>query len=196
MRRVTLRSLPRAICLPFVLLFSLGLADRADATELGVSVAALAGHAFDSSTSCGGSSTCPYGFAFGVRAGLRLPALPVYVGATFVNHFGYSEDLGNGRTRTANGYFPGVEAGYEFKAGPLVLRPYVGVGVLFTDDKEVNPTLSGQLASVEEHHRDPAFWPGATVLLGLDEIILGVDARYMFSTEDALALFGTVGVRF
>jgi hypothetical protein len=64
------------------------------------------------------------GFGFGVRGGYTLPN-HVYVGGTILGNTGI------GSTQLAGwglGFTLGAEAGYEIAAGPVVIRPYGGLG--------------------------------------------------------------------
>jgi hypothetical protein len=90
-----------------------------------------------------------YGFNFGVRGGYTLPN-HVYLGGTIIGNTGL------GDTQLAGwglGFTTGFEGGYEIAAGPIVVRPYGGIG--FTSQTfngyfggMYNPTLcaEGQLA--------------------------------------------------
>ena len=60
-----------------------------------------------------------YGFDIGARGGYTL-SNHVYLGGTFLFNTGFA---GWGA-----GFTTGFEAGYEFAAGPVVVRPYGGIG--------------------------------------------------------------------
>jgi hypothetical protein len=66
----------------------------------------------------------PYGFDLGVRGGYTLPN-NIYLGATFIFNTGFG---GWGA-----GFVTGFEGGYQFAAGPVVVRPYGGIG--FADEQ-------------------------------------------------------------
>jgi hypothetical protein len=64
-----------------------------------------------------------YGFGLGVRGGYTLPN-NVYIGGTALLNVGFG---GWGA-----GFTIGAEGGYQFAAGPVVVRPYGGLG--FVDE--------------------------------------------------------------
>ena len=66
------------------------------------------------------------GLGFGARGGFTLPS-NLYVGGTFVYHLGKTESTPIGDLKY-NIYYFGAEGGYDLAAGPVVLRPYLGVG--------------------------------------------------------------------
>jgi len=130
----------------------------------------------------GWSSNAAAGLGFGVRAGYTLP-LHVYAGATLIYHLGESE-----QGATANFLYPGVEGGYELALGPLLVRPYAGLGTLV-----LRASVPPQ--SVTRFYF--AIWPGAVVTFAITpNIFVGGDVRYLFGGYDMLGLFGTVGARF
>jgi hypothetical protein len=71
-----------------------------------------------------GFGSSAYGFDLGVRAGYTLPN-NVYLGGTFIFNTGF-----NG---WGAGFTTGFEGGYQFAAGPVVVRPYGGLG--FADEQ-------------------------------------------------------------
>ena len=81
----------------------------------GLSAAVLAGDGFKDGLNLG----------FGARVGYNIDK--IYVGGTFVYHLGKSEDFGTLSSK-ANVYYFGAEGGYDLPAGPVVVRPYLGVG--------------------------------------------------------------------
>jgi hypothetical protein len=109
---MTLRKLA-ALALGGATLLSASSARAVEPAELksGFSIAGLIGF---------GASA--YGFDLGVRGGYTLPN-NVYLGGTFIFNTGFG---GWGA-----GFTTGFEGGYQFAAGPVVVRPYGGVG--FTD---------------------------------------------------------------
>jgi hypothetical protein len=78
-------------------------------------------------------------FTTGLRGGYTLPGSHVYLGGTFLFNAGSSSYCGYyGAVTTyycyggnSVGFLTGFEAGYEFAAGPILVRPYGGVGVAF-----------------------------------------------------------------
>jgi hypothetical protein len=71
-----------------------------------------------------GFGASAYGFDLGVRAGYTLPN-NVYLGGTLLFNTGFG---GWGA-----GFTTGFEGGYQFAAGPVVVRPYGGIG--FVDEQ-------------------------------------------------------------
>jgi hypothetical protein len=139
--------------------------------EAGPSVGALIGFGTDDVNKVG----------FGVRGGYTLPQ-PVgpgrfYVGGTFVYHLGTSQDLPDGSV-TEKLWMLGAEGGYSFGAGPLVLRPFVGLGLAdVSASVSVNaPGLSGASDGASSGH--VFFSPGITALVPVTaEFGLGADLR-------------------
>jgi len=118
----------------------------------------------------------------GLRAGYTLP-MHVYVGATFVYHLGESEG-----GATASFFYPGAEGGYELTLGPVLVRPYVGVGALV-----LHESLPPQSASKMYF----ALWPGVMAAYPITPMFfVGADARYTISGYGFLGLFATFGARF
>jgi hypothetical protein len=182
--------------------FFLAPSSRADALE--VSAAALVGYGLNSSLICengssNGDGTCnPFGFGVGVRAGVTLP-IPVYLGGTFVYHTGFSRDFSNGFSSSGNVAYPGVEAGYDFRLGPITLRPYLGVGYALVSDDGTSPgnALVPPMSNDKTDNR-LAVWPGAVGLVSFGRVFVGVDLRYFFTNDagsSAPCIFGTVGVK-
>jgi hypothetical protein len=127
------------------------------------------------------------GFDLGVgaRAGYSFDA-KVYVGGTFVYHFGRQAYL-DSRLRIT--YF-GAEGGYDFAAAPLTIRPYLGLGI--------------SVMKLYEPSYQAAVWPGVAVLVPLQPLFVGADARFVTSLHrtlgnivgDAFSVFATGGVTF
>src|SRR5258706_11784715 len=65
------------------------------------------------------------GLGLGVRGGYTLP-MNLYLGATFVYHLGKSQSTPVGDV-SVNIFYLGVEGGYDISAGPVVVRPYLGL---------------------------------------------------------------------
>ena len=138
-----------------------------------------------------------YNFGLGARAGITLPAIPIYVGGTFVYHLGKTVP---GTDVTAKVLYGGIEGGYEIGAIPLLtIRPYLGLGYasLTTSSGDIVGTgeAVGSLSSGKL-----ALWPGATVLVTLAAFFVGIDGRYVVLTDvsdaNAFTLFGTAGLSF
>ena len=162
------------------------------AHALGVSAGLLVGNGFKDG----------YNIGVGVRAGVTLPVTPIYVGGTFIYHFGKTETepLTNQDFTTKTFYF-GPEGGYDIGVGPLTVRPYLGLG--YASVSTTIPTISvggisigGGSASASKL----AFWPGATALFSLGGAFVGADARYVIITDsgdfNAFSIFATGGLTF
>ena len=135
----------------------------------------------------------------GIRAGYTLPQ-NVYVGGTFVYHFGTSsETTVAGRTVGASMhlFYPAAEAGYDIRFGRALVRPYAGVGMLFAS--ATIKGLNGQDASAS--NTSLGIFPGVTASYDVprSNVFVGADLRLLFSTEGgdpSLGAFVTGGMRF
>ena len=159
--------------------------DAPGASSGGLSAAVLAGDGFKDGLNLG----------FGARVGYNIDK--IYVGGTFVYHLGKSTDLGYG-TAKSNVYYYGVEGGYDVPAGPVVIRPYLGIGMATA--KVTIPGFSAYGISFPDQTASDskvAFWPGATVLYPLGGAFVGADLRY-FNVSDfaGLSAFLTAGMKF
>jgi hypothetical protein len=123
-----------------------------------------------------------YGVGVGLRFGYTHSSR-VYLGATFLNHFGGSNGL-----LSYNLYYYGPEVGYDLPFGPVVVRPYVGggVGSLKTTYRGtgVIPGSGGVAVPGDFYGRSqtPFFWPGATIFVPLgNALALGADVRVLLA---------------
>jgi hypothetical protein len=161
-------------------------ADKASA--LGVSAGLLAGNGFKDG----------YNVGVGARGGITLP-MNIYLGASFVYHFGKTENVG-GSDVTANVWLLGAEGGYDLGIGPLTLRPYLGLGYAHLSFAAPACAAVGTCVSASDSDGKVAFWPGATAHFNLAFLYLGVDLRYtvLLDVEDANAFgtFVTAGLSF
>ena len=149
-----------------------------DVAPTGISAALLVGYGF-------GSSPNYYGLALGARGGYTLP-MHLYVGGTFVYHLG-STDTQFGLAIKHNLLYPGIEVGYDLGLGPLLVRPYAGIGV-----EIAFATTGNQSASAN----NVAFWPGVTVAYPIQRFFVGGDARFVVSNVKALSVALTGGMYF
>jgi hypothetical protein len=141
------------------------------------SVSLLAGYGFqvDSVISSGVSA---YRFGFGTRAGVTLP-FGGYLGGTFITHSGTSvigaRDGRSAYVSIAHDSYLGPEAGFDFALWRLLVRPYVGSGLLVAFGKTaVGPS------SVDD---DGAFFyvaPGALAAYAHRDLFMGLDLRLPF----------------
>ncbi len=141
-----------------------------------------------------GYATNHANFGIGVRGGYTLP-MHLYVGGTVVYHFGTSNDVPSfgGKTVTASAHilYPGVEVGYDIHAGPVIVRPYGGVGlgvalVSLGDESDSKSSL--------------ALWPGCQVTYDIPRspVFVGGDARLLVMTsggDPSFGMFATAGMR-
>jgi hypothetical protein len=141
----------------------------------GVSAGLLLGYGFDDA----------YKFGLGARGGYTLPQ-KVYIGGTFVYHFGESNS-GGGVTVSEHLLYLGPEGGYDFAipgVPQILVRPYLGLGFesvsVSTSGSEFNGTgISGLSGS----NSGLSFWPGVTGLYSITpNISAGLDARVVIAT--------------
>ncbi|MEI9950099.1 MAG: hypothetical protein WDO74_14285 [Pseudomonadota bacterium] len=135
-------------------------------------------------------------FGLGLRGGYTLP-MNLYLGGTFVYHLGKSQSTPIGDAST-NLYYFGVEGGYDLAAGPVVIRPYLGLGPA-TAKVTFPGATSGGVTFPETTVSDTrfAFWPGATLLYPLGPVFIGADARFLIVEDfNAFSAFATVGYQF
>lgn len=141
----------------------------------------------------------PYRFGFGARAGYTFGS-GIYLGGTFVRHLGESNkstlpDVDATFRSSLRVTYAGAELGSDFAAGPLVVRPYVGVGASFVSyEVEALGIKAGDTDGAV------ALWPGVTAFCPVGDVQLGVDLRYVLVTESekhsSPSLFGHIGYQF
>lgn len=155
----------------------------------------------DAQVQTGGSAALLLGYGFadgfklgiGARGGYTLP-MKVYVGGTFVYHLGTSVDVGGGQSVTVNVMMFGAEGGYELAAGPVIVRPYAGLGLAVAKESVPGVTVGGVTASgASVSSSDVYFAPGCIVLYPVtSNISVGADARVVFvGSGSAFDLFLT-----
>jgi outer membrane protein with beta-barrel domain len=145
-----------------------------------------------------GFGTNHLNFGFGARAGYTLPA-KVYLGVTFMYHLGVSESYGLfGQTNEVSTkvFYPAGEVGYDLRVGPVTIRPYAGVGVVFLAS---SVTIGNQSASHSESSL--ALYPAVTAQFNIphSDFFVGGDARLLILTrggDPSLGLFATGGMKF
>lgn len=144
-----------------------------------------------------GYGTADLKFGLGARAGYTFEGPPVYVGGTFLYHFGNSTNAANGlgvRDADRRFYYPAVEAGYDIGIGPLLVRPYGGFGVLFA-----RTTLTSNGISDTSTDKQLMIYPGATAeyIFPRSPLYVGGDMRVLLPLEGesaAFSLFATAGL--
>jgi hypothetical protein len=175
-----------------------GAAQAADGEGYG-SVGALLGVGFVTSSNT--ADINPAGFGLGVRGGYTLP-MNVYLGGTFVYHFGGSESFPGGDA-SYNMFYFGVEGGYDIAAGPVIVRPYLGLGdvVGHFSMPGINLGPLGATPPISESSGAFGLWPGVAVLYPIDNFFVGGDARFVIATGDnsdfsEFSIFATGGLKF
>jgi hypothetical protein len=133
----------------------------------------------------------------GVRAGKSSFVEHLWVGGTAVYHAGHSvSGAANGVRYEASSsvvYF-GPEVGYDFEVGPVIVRPYGGIGLAALS---ASATTAGVSAS--DTVTKLVIWPGATVLYGLtgSRFFVGGDTRLLtVPGGPAFGLFALGGMSF
>ncbi|HSO37670.1 MAG TPA: outer membrane beta-barrel protein [Labilithrix sp.] len=145
-----------------------------------------------------GYATANLKLGVGVRGGYTL-GNRVYIGGTFVFHLGTSEsNEGPAGTveSSARFLYTGAEGGYDIPVGPVVIRPYAGVGLILgmvslKSGGESNSDTSSSLA----------FWPGCTVTYAIprSSFYVGGDTKIVIATkggDPSFGMFATGGMRF
>lgn len=143
-----------------------------------------------------------YNFGLGARAGFTLP-MNVYVGGTFVYHLGRTEPAPGGEFK-ANVLYFGAEGGYELGAGPLTVRPYMGLGYASASASRP-PDCTGLVCGAVQSNSEGvgAIWPGVTAIFPLGNFFVGGDVRYVIllgsdkvDNGNAFSIFVTGGTTF
>lgn len=146
----------------------------------GITAGILLGYGFDDAA----------GFGLGLRGGYTLP-IHVYLGGTFIYHFGSSSTAGFNST-SVNVFYLGVEGGYDFviSSVPLVIRPYLGLGPLFEHANTTTTVGTFGSASNGSTGTRLGFWPGVVGLYPVGHFAFGLDLRLaLASDETAFTMF-------
>jgi hypothetical protein len=115
-----------------------------------------------------------YGVGLGLRGGYTLP-MSVYVGGTFVYQIGGTLA---GDVKVSLMYF-GAEGGYDIAAGPLVVRPVLGLGLASVSSSTPGYTVGAvSYAGIDDTQTKFSLWPGVTVLYPIGNLYVGGDLRY------------------
>lgn len=145
-----------------------------------------------------GYATASLKLGLGIRGGYTMQNR-IYVGGAFVYHFGASEEgetLGGKVESSVSFFYTGAEVGYEIPAGPVLVRPYGGVGAMFA-----TISMKGGGEATSDSSSSIAFWPGCTVTYRIprSSFYVGGDTKLVIATEGgdaSLGLFATGGMRF
>lgn len=149
-------------------------ADESRSKSSHTSVALLSGYGFqlDSVVASGVSA---YRFGFGTRAGVTLP-FGGYVGGTFISHVG--TDVTGARSGVtayvgvAHDSYLGPEFGFDFEPWRLLVRPYVGAGLLVAFGETVVRD-----AAIHDNRALVYISPGGVVGYRSGELMIGIDLR-------------------
>jgi hypothetical protein len=152
------------------------------------SLAVLAG--FNSGNEKDDGDAAPL-FEMGARAGYRFAASALYLGFT-VSHRQDELDVDPGEEPgTEDDILVDLDLGAEFDAGPILLRPYLGLGALlalFDHGSESNSGIA------------PLVVLGALARYPLGDIVeVGLDARWQTAspgTPASVSLLGSAGLSF
>lgn len=143
-----------------------------------------------------GYGTNEFGVGVGARGGYTFESR-IYVGGTFLYHAG-SDNIATGAGITQSHrkfYYPAAEGGYDIGIGPLLVRPYGGVGILFAN---TDVTANGLQASGTENAL--MIYPGVTAeyLFPRSPVFVGGDTRVLLpfaKQSPSWQLFATAGLQ-
>ncbi len=149
-----------------------------------------------------GYSSTAFGFGIGARAGYTFEN-KVYLGGTFMFHFGYSYAYGlglygGGSVGGASIFYPAVEVGYDFKAGPVTIRPMMGGGPVFSSVSST--TILGKSYGGGTHATG-GIYPGVMAAWNIpkSDFFVGGDTRIVIPFEGygvAWGFYATAGMKF
>ncbi len=174
--------------------------DDRDARDKRFSAALLVGVGIGNARPCGGGTCNAYGLGFGLRGGYEITH-HLYVGGAFVYHLGFSRAIPVGpftSQQSASVLYFGPELGYNIDAGPIVIRPYLGIGLgILSASVTSGFGANGTAADTSGSGAHFALWPGVTGLYPINQTFFaGADLRFAIVGENALSLFATGGLRF
>jgi hypothetical protein len=131
-----------------------------------------------------------YGIGYGVRSGYTWSGTPLYLGATVLRYDGGVSD-----TEDVDIFTLDLELGYEFGAGPLLLRPYLGLGAPLGISNLTQSSEPGQRAGSGISLQAV---PGLLASYQLGPLSVGAEARWalVLDWKNALSLLGSAGVAF
>src|SRR5215471_8506524 len=169
---------------------------RAQATTH-YSVAAATAHYGPSAAVLLGLATNELNLGFGARGGYTFPN-NIYVGGTFIYHFGNSDEATfNGVTTKTSShlFYFGPEGGYDLLVGPVLIRPYLGLGF---ESQSVSFTCTpAALCQASTTDSNFALWVGGHVLYPISNFFVGGDLRALFvSNANSIGIFAVGGMNF
>jgi hypothetical protein len=141
----------------------------------------------------------PWGIGFGLRGGYNIDA--IFLGARFVYYVGESEEAG-GLESSANIWELGIEGGYDIPAGPVIIRPGIGLGIAnFSVEAEVPDPFGTGTTTVDASETELYIALGGSVLYDIDEqFFVGGDMRLQLvfaeETVKSLIILANGGMRF
>jgi hypothetical protein len=134
-----------------------------------VSAALLLGYAFNDVR-----------LGLGARVGYTLP-MKLYLGASFIYHFGSTPTETVGGTSfpvSVSLFYLGPEVGYDIVVGPVVVRPYLGLGYA-----RANAEATNGAATISKSPDNFAVWPAVAGLYPFtSHFSAGLDARAFLVT--------------
>lgn len=147
-----------------------------------------------------GFSSDDLNLGLGVRAGRHAFLPELYLGGTFVYQVGHS--VTTAMTTPAGSvsaeasvslFYVGPEGGYDFHVGPVIVRPYAGLGVAW-----ISASASAGGVKFSDTTSKFVIWPGGMVLYDLPDssFFLGGDLRLLtVPGGPALGIFAFAGTR-
>lgn len=160
-------------------------------------VAAATPHYGPSAAILLGLATNDLNVGFGARGGYTLPN-NIYVGGTVLYHFGASNEatfMGVSTKTTSHLFYLGPEGGYDLAVGPVLIRPYLGLGFeSFSASVSCTPS---NLCAGSTTDTNFALWVGGLVLYPIGNFFVGGDLRALFvSNANSIGVFATGGMNF
>jgi hypothetical protein len=183
-------------------------AERKHDRVSGIKIAALTGAGLGSEVKVGeATASTPYGFGAGGRLGYTMPS-GMYLGGLVMAHLGsdggvITNDVGVFRGK-ASGTLVGVESGFEWGAGPVILRGYAGLGMFLEKHARSCDRPDSQGRCSFEPASDSAtygvLWPGFGVELPIGQrFFIGLDLKLLMklkASSPAASGMAELGVRF
>jgi hypothetical protein len=147
-----------------------------------------------------GIATADLNLGVGARGGYTLPN-NVYVGGTIVYHTGTSTNdtvQGVNIQVSSHLFYLGPEGGYDVAVGPVLIRPFLGLGLAPASiSTNCSPPQSALCTTVSRTDTNFALWLGGDVLYPLGMFYVGGDLRALFvQSHNSIGVFATGGITF
>jgi hypothetical protein len=146
-----------------------------------------------------GFATNDLNLGVGARGGYTLTN-NLYVGGTIVYQFGTSNDATVGSTTVKSSghlFYLGPEGGYDLPIGPVLVRPYLGLGPGIATGSGSVCLTGASCVEMSNSSTNFALWLGGTVLYPLGNFVVGGDLRALFvSNNNSIGIFATGGMTF